>query len=267
MGESECRRLSDEVRSIVAELNKMPFGGQTGVGSVEGIEGYLQRPVNQDRARQRERASSGSAASSSSRPSSEVPPPGEIVGRELVKWHLADVPLWQEPRRSMTPKEIEALRINFRIPSNVVLRPLRDGELATNPPAGWVAVHEHQFKCGLTLPLHPWVQRILSDLDLAVGQITPNMWKQLLGCTWFGKWPGNGWPTLDEVLSSLQAGVLEQKVLLGYRVVRRAGVVKVDNDPRSKKMSKLGTEGQLLARLMEQARQSKREAGAARDPC
>ena len=101
----------------------------------------------------------------------------------------------------MIPREIEALRLNYRIPSDVLLRPLRDGELATNPPAVWVAVHEHQFKCGLTLPLHPWVQRILSDLDLAVGQITPNMWKQLLGTYVVWEMAGNGWPTLDEVLS------------------------------------------------------------------
>lgn len=43
--ESECRRLSDEVRSIVAELNKMPFGGQIDVGSSEGIESYSNVPM------------------------------------------------------------------------------------------------------------------------------------------------------------------------------------------------------------------------------
>lgn len=109
MGESECRRLSDEVRSLVADLSKMSRDVPTGVGSSEGIEGYLERSSTQDRARQRERASSGSGASSSSRPSVVVPPPGEIVGQELVKWHLADGTPVQEPRRSMTPREIEVL--------------------------------------------------------------------------------------------------------------------------------------------------------------
>jgi hypothetical protein len=37
--------------------------------------------------------------------------------------------------------------------------------------------------------------------------------------------------------------------------------VKVDNDPRRRKMSQLGTEAQLLARLMEQARKAKMAAG------
>jgi hypothetical protein len=97
MGESECRRLSDEVRSLMAELSMMPRGVTTGVGSSEGIEGYLERPDDRERARLQERVSSGSGASSASRPSSVVPPPGELVGQELVKWHLGDGTPVQEP--------------------------------------------------------------------------------------------------------------------------------------------------------------------------
>lgn len=101
----------------------------------------------------------------------------------------------------MTGKEIAAMRHKYRIPENILLRPLADGELATNPPCGWVAVHEHQFKCGLSLPLHPWVQNILSALGVAIGQVTPNMWKQLLGMFVIWELSGNGWPTYDEVVS------------------------------------------------------------------
>lgn len=101
----------------------------------------------------------------------------------------------------MTEKEIAAMRHKYRIPEGVLLRPLRNGELATNPPRGWVAVHEHQLKCGLSLPLHPWVQSILSALDIAVGQVTPNMWKQMLGTYVIWELSGNGWPTYDEILS------------------------------------------------------------------
>ena len=81
------------------------------------------------------------------------------------------------------------------------MRPLKEGELATKPPHGWVAVHQHQFKCGLSHPLHPWVQSILSALNVAIGQVTPNMWKQLLGLFIIWDLAGNGWPTYDEVLS------------------------------------------------------------------
>jgi hypothetical protein len=65
-----------------------------------------------------------------------VPPPGEIVGQDLVKWHLADGTPVQEPRRSMTQEEIEVLRVNYRIPVGVTLRPVKSGELATSPPNG-----------------------------------------------------------------------------------------------------------------------------------
>ena len=115
----------------------------------------------------------------------------------------------------MTVKEIDALRANYRIPSSVELRPLEDGESATDPPNGWVAVHEHQFKCGLTLPLHPWVQQILSALNVAVGQVTPNMWKQLLGMYVVWDLSGLGWPTYDEVMYSYKLAYSSKRYCSG----------------------------------------------------
>lgn len=118
-----------------------------------------------------------------------------------MKWHLSDGLPVQDPGRSMTTKEIVAMRHKYRIPESVLLRPLNKGELATSSPLGWVAVHEHQFMCGLSLPLHPWVQSTLSVLNVAIGHMTQNMWKQLLGLYIIRELLGNGWPTFDEVLS------------------------------------------------------------------
>ena len=53
----------------------------------------------------------------------------------------------------MTVKEIQKFRKDWIIPSTVMLRPLEEGEVATRPPAGWVAVHEGMFRNGFTLPL------------------------------------------------------------------------------------------------------------------
>lgn len=119
-----------------------------------------------------------------------------------MRWYLADGTPVQEPRRSITPEEIDLLRANYRILSVVQLRPLEAGESATDPPAGWVAVHEHQFKCGLMLSLHPWVQQTLSALNVVVGQVTHNMWKQLLGMYVIWDLSGLEWLTYDEVVSS-----------------------------------------------------------------
>ena len=115
----------------------------------------------------------------------------------------------------MTVKEIDSLRTNYRIHSSMRLRPLEVGESATNPPEGWVAVHEHQFKCGLTLPLHPWVQQVLAALNLAIGQVTPNMWKQLLGMYVIWELSGLGWPTYDEVVSSYKLAYSSKRYCSG----------------------------------------------------
>lgn len=74
----------------------------------------------------------------------------------------------------MTAKEVQNFREDWIIPSSVMLRPLAQGELATRPPPGWVAVHEHIFKHGFTLPLPRWVQYVLCALKLASGQVGPN---------------------------------------------------------------------------------------------
>lgn len=139
----------------------MPAGGQSEVGGEQKIDQYLERLDGRERAIQKEWVGSGLTASLSMRSVSVVPPPGEIIGQQLVKWHLTDGTPVQTPRRFMTLREIDPLRVNYRIPSYVLLWPLKDKELATNPLDGWMAVHEHQFKCCLTLLLHPWVQQIL----------------------------------------------------------------------------------------------------------
>lgn len=82
-----------------------------------------------------------------------------------------------------------------------MLRPLEEGEVATRPPASWVAVHESMFKHGFTLPLPGWVQYIMCALRLAPGQIGPNAWRQLLGMYMLWHLSEHGWPTHNEVFA------------------------------------------------------------------
>lgn len=191
--------MEREFHSLLTRLGPIVPVGTSEEMADGGIDRYLERPDAHERSQQRAR--SGASASSSRDHSSTEAPAGEIAGKELIKWHLSDGLPVQEAGRSMTAKEIGAMRHKYRVPEEVLLRPLRDGELATDPPRGWVAVHEHQLKCGLSLPLHPWVQSILSALNIAIGQVTPNMWKQMLGMYVIWELSGNGWPTYDEVLS------------------------------------------------------------------
>ena len=74
----------------------------------------------------------------------------------------------------MTVKKIQKFRKDWIIPSTVMLRPLEEGEVATRPPPGWVAVHQSMFKHGFTLPLPGWVQYVLCALGLDPGQVGLN---------------------------------------------------------------------------------------------
>lgn len=166
------------------------------------IDEYLERPDGYERAKER-RLSGGHASASgagSSVDPSRVPQP-VAVG----KWKLDEGIFVEEPGRSMTSKEIKKLRKDWIIPSTVMLRPVEEGELASRPPPGWVAVHENMFRHGFTLPLPGWVQYILSALRLAPAQIGTNAWRQLLGMYVLWHLSGQGWPTHNEVFACYKA--------------------------------------------------------------
>lgn len=56
-GESECRRLSDEAQSLMAELRrKIPVGGSSGIGEDQEIDQYLECSDGRERAIRREQA-------------------------------------------------------------------------------------------------------------------------------------------------------------------------------------------------------------------
>ena len=199
----------EELEQILREISSAEAPRAKG-GAVKqtAIDEYLKRPDGHERAK--ERMSSGREASSSGR--------GLEVGSSPVprvvptgKWRL-DEGVWvEEPGRSMTSKEIQKLRKDWIIPATVLLRPLGEDELATRPPAGWVAVHESMFKHGFILPLPGWVQYVLCALGLAPGQVGPNAWRQLLGMFVLWHLSGHGWPTHNEVMTCYLAKYSSKK--------------------------------------------------------
>jgi hypothetical protein len=151
------------------------------------IDEYFERKDGHERAVDRRK--SGERAST---------PGGRPI--PMGKWKL-DQHVWvDEPARSMTEAEIKKLRKDWIIPSSVTLRPVGAGESAARPPPGLIAIHEHMFKHGFTLPLPGWVQYILAALGFAPGQLSPNAWRQLLGMSVLWFFSGQGWPTRNEVL-------------------------------------------------------------------
>lgn len=193
------------------------------------LDEYLARSDGHERAKER-RESGGQTSTSVGRPTEaqkSVP-----VG----KWKL-DEGVWvDEPARSMTVDEVRKLRKDWLIPGSVTLRPLEEGESATRPPPGLIAVHEAMFKQGFTLPLPGWVQYILSVLKFPPAQISMNAWRQLLGMYLLWHFSGQGWPTYNEVLACYRPSYSTKKDCGGTVVLngRTVGPV-VEDLPSSQK--------------------------------
>ena len=90
------------------------------------------------------------------------------------RYVLPDATVCGEPPSTVTIAELDKLKRDWGIPRGVKMRPLRDGELAARPPAGWASVHESQLRHGMSLPLSSYASYILSVLNLAPGQVSPN---------------------------------------------------------------------------------------------
>ncbi|CAL8150904.1 unnamed protein product [Prunus armeniaca] len=77
--------------------------------------------------------------------------------------------------------DLESLKVDYAIPECVGLRLPLPTEAARYPSEGCVMVFSAMYKHGLRLPLHPWVQMMLSRLGYAPGQYNPNFWCILHG--------------------------------------------------------------------------------------
>ncbi|CAN6547723.1 unnamed protein product [Malus baccata var. baccata] len=72
-------------------------------------------------------------------------------------------------------KQLEALRQSCNIP-------VHHEELFSEPPKGHVMFYTQiLLTLGVKLPLHPWLQRMLSFIGYAPGQLYPGFWDTLIG--------------------------------------------------------------------------------------
>ncbi|CAN6680697.1 unnamed protein product [Malus baccata var. baccata] len=79
-------------------------------------------------------------------------------------------------------KQLEALRRSCSIPRSVGIRLVRCEELPSEPPKGHVIFYTQTLMTlGVNLPLHPWLQRMLSFIGYAPGQLNPGFWDTLIG--------------------------------------------------------------------------------------
>ncbi|CAL2246823.1 unnamed protein product [Prunus armeniaca] len=103
-------------------------------------------------------------------------------------------------KNMMSLYDLESLKADYAIPDCVGLRLPIPTEAARYPPEGCVMVFSAMYKHGLRLPLHPWVQMMLSRLGYAPGQYNPNFWCILHGvyiAWWLAK---RGEPTFEQFM-------------------------------------------------------------------
>ncbi|XP_050150986.1 uncharacterized protein LOC126625908 [Malus sylvestris] len=78
-------------------------------------------------------------------------------------------------------KQLEALRQSCSIPRSVGMRLVHHEELSSEPPKGHVMFYTQiLLTLRVKLPLHPWLQQMLSFIGYVLGQLYPRFWDTLI---------------------------------------------------------------------------------------
>lgn len=76
---------------------------------------------------------------------------------------------------------LERLRKDYQIAPDIILSLLYQGYDIFSPHTGQFPIHMAAFECGVKLPHHPTLHRVLPALQLVPLQLTPGFWKNLVG--------------------------------------------------------------------------------------
>ncbi|KAL2542802.1 Plus3 domain-containing protein [Abeliophyllum distichum] len=93
------------------------------------------------------------------------------------------------PIRGVDGKEdLQKLREAYRISAEIELMLPEPNERACFSRRGCTALHLNAFVSGMRLPLHPLFRRILRAYGLALTQVAPNGWSQMVGGMYLWFW-------------------------------------------------------------------------------
>lgn len=81
----------------------------------------------------------------------------------------------------LNPITLVELWSQFEIPLEYKLRVATESNPAHTPPPGYMVVYDQQLPRGIKFPLHNLVKDILNFWKLALGQITPNGYRLIMG--------------------------------------------------------------------------------------
>ena len=71
-------------------------------------------------------------------------------------------------------KDLESIRGRFQIPGEAISRLPHTSEKACSFAHREVSFYEAAFSCGLRFPVHPFIHHLLSNLNIAPGQLVPH---------------------------------------------------------------------------------------------
>ena len=80
-----------------------------------------------------------------------------------------------------TVDTLACLRKEYQIPDTITLSPPHRGYDVYTPHPDLILLHVVAFECGVRLPLHPILRRVLYALELTSLQISSEFWKHMTG--------------------------------------------------------------------------------------
>lgn len=96
--------------------------------------------------------------------------------------NLLAVDFWLDSSRDdIDPKELNVLWKLYTIGSQIRLSPLAPQEKPSIPSSGCVAIMVVALKAGVPFPLSDFVSQCLVHFGIALGQLSPNSYRHLIG--------------------------------------------------------------------------------------
>ena len=83
---------------------------------------------------------------------------------------------------SLKGKHLKGFRKRFQFPKGTITRLPCSSEKACTFAHGEVCFYEAAFLCGLRFPIHLFIIKLLSNFQIALGQLVPNAWRTIVSC-------------------------------------------------------------------------------------
>ena len=111
-----------------------------------------------------------------------LPPTIETTETALKAYtkYLSSLTVFYIPS-TFSPADIPFLKERYQIPASARIRALGPKERACYYRPGEVCFYESAFEHGLKFPMDDHLRELLASLDVAPGQVPPNMWSYLIG--------------------------------------------------------------------------------------